>query len=551
MGNPIVENLLRKGYRHLNVKPSWPLEKMVKKTIDHVCRHVMRCRELRRLLEDLANGHSDIVPANSPPEELHRYIAVRHGKIDKGNPAVTLEFLRNFVAEAAVLERQAIAHGAGLITDITPDERVMLTDLATPLATDKLWFRWFEKAVIPLETLPEEEKGQRKEALAKILPEYDYTVTKNRRRTPWAKAFLPEIFAVKTALQELHDRIKDKNIQKYLRRLIFAYGCTEIDDLEKRWADVDLAWIAIPKTCRVFPVHGMESGYEHPHGVSPEWRVMVRLDFGREEVADICRQSPIVSGRLGADQSVITEKMGKIDVDVFYTAIWAGMNLNFRMAGQAVPNRQDVLIEGGKIFMDLDSLSLAVDNYRGILKKHLLSNQADRLAKLITTKSMMEHTAGHEVTHPAGRSQEIDKELGTSLKLLEEAKATMGGLLINEARIPKKRLAIVAETVARICRFMHRTTMGNPTSRQYVWENMVAASTLHRAGIIRVSRGKIRIDLKRAQTRDWFEELERFMTGIFAAYRNNDQTKLQTMKDDLCNEKEGIIAELIALVNKE
>lgn len=548
MGNPIVQHLLQKDFR-IEADPNWSLPEMVKNVIRDVGKHIAGKEELKTLLKMLPKGAFSICP-NSPEEEQHKYITNRYGKIDKSDPRIVLAFMKNFISETAIFERQAIAYGATHIKDVTADELIMLTDLFVPLATDKLWYRWFRELVVPLEILDEAEKTDKKNELKKLMNEYDYTVFINDQQLTWARAFPVETQELIEALKRLENQLRDKRVKKYIRNLIRAYGCDKIGDLERRWTSVDYAWIEIPKDCRVFPVHGMEAGYEHPYGVSPEWRIMVRLDFGKKEIKEICDIVPKVANSLGADAELLKRKLDYIDIGVFYTAIWAGMTMNFRIAGQAVPNRQDVLSRGGKIFTDLDSEYLAVERYKEILYKHTPEPAAKILSEYINTLTMAEHTAGHEVSHPAGRTEETDQKLGDSLKLLEEAKATMCGNLVNESRGEENRLRIVAETVARFCRFFSKTTLENPTLKQYVWENMVACNTMHRAGVIKIGDGCIEVDLERAKSRAWFVELEKFVKDIFTAYKSGDSNTLQKMNKELCDKDEGIIAEVIALVNK-
>lgn len=549
MGNPIIQNLLQKDFR-IEVDSNFSLPEMVKSVVRDVGKHIKGKEELRSLLTMLPKGNFTICP-DSPEEEQHKYITERYGKIDKSDPRIVLAFMKNFVSEAAALERQAIAYGVTQIKDVTADELVMLTDPLVPFAIDNLWYRWFKELVIPLEILDEAEKTDKKNELKKLMNEYDYTVFIDGKQLAWAQAFSTETQILTEALKRLENQLRDKRIKKYIRSLIRAHRCENIKDLEKRWTEVDYAWIEIPKECRVFPVHGMEAGYEHPYGVSLEWRVMVRLDFGKEEIEEICNVVPKIANSFGADAEVLNRKLDYIDIGVFYTAVWAGTCMNFRYAGQVVPNRQEVMLQGGKIFMDLDSLYLAVERYKKILHKHVSEPTAKILSEYINTLTMTESVAGHEVSHPAGRSEEIDKNLGDNLKLLEEAKATMCGNLVNEARDEENRIRIVAETIARFCRFFFKTTLENPTFKQYLWETMVACNTMHRAGVIKMGDGCIEVDIEKAKSRAWFIELEKFVDSVFTAYKKGDGEALQTISTELCDKDTGIVAEIIALVNKE
>ncbi len=549
MGNAIVKALLEKDLK-TRVDENWSLPEMVQNVISDVGRHLSGNKAIASLLAMLGPGSSDLL-SSAPLEEHCKYISDRYGKIDKSDPHFVLAFMRNFVSETAMIERKAIAYGACRIKDISADELVMLSDPFIPLATDRFWYKWFKELVIPFELLTADQKEQRKKELADIMSEYDYTIIRKGKRISWAEAFPQEISDMCDSIARMESLIGDHAIKSYLEKVRKAFMCSDINDLEQRWEDVDHAWIRIPNDMRVFPVHGMEAGYEHAYGVSPEWRIMVRSEFGEKEIDDIRSAMPEIITPFGADADLLREKMEKIDIGTFYTAVWAGTCMNFRYAGQAVPNRQNVLEKGGKIFMDLDSLALSVEKYKELIDLYVegpaVSVLKDRLSHLL----FLETTAGHEIAHPAGRSKDIDGRLGGGLKLLEEAKATMCGLLAIERICPQKRLAMAAETVARICRFFHRSKLNDTTSIQYVWENMVACRTMAKAGVIKVSEGRIKVDIEKAQSRDWFMELEDFSAKVLKAYQEGDAEFLKKMKKEMCDQENGIIAEVIALVNKE
>ena len=174
MANPIVRSLLEKDFR-IEIEPHWSLPEMADNVIGEVGRHIAGRNDLKALLEMLPKGIFTLCP-DSPPEELHKYLINRYGKIDKSDPRVVLAFMENFVSEAAALERRSMAKGATRIKDIAADELVLLADPFVPAAADKLWYRWYKELVIPLEILPEEEKTVRKAELKSIMNEYDYTV---------------------------------------------------------------------------------------------------------------------------------------------------------------------------------------------------------------------------------------------------------------------------------------------------------------------------------------------------------------------------------------
>ena len=95
-----------------------------------------------------------------------------------------------------------------------------------------------------------------------------------RHERGWSQAQLAELKT--TRLPGLAD---------YFSALDAAYACEDIDRLEELWTLVDVAWIRIPRTVRFVPVHNIESGYEHPFGVSPEFRLEARTDIDQGLIA--------------------------------------------------------------------------------------------------------------------------------------------------------------------------------------------------------------------------------------------------------------------------
>ncbi len=356
-------------------------------------------------------------------------------------------------------------------------------------------------------------------------------------------------------LKKLERMCTDQFLRKYFKALHGAYACTVVDALESVWANVDRAWIQIPTTNRIIPVHGMESGYEHPFCVSPEFRLEVRTAELSHVIAN--RRSSVVSHalELGLSANIVDlarRKLEKIDISVFTCAVRSGVNLNFRIAGQAVPNRQDILAEGGKIFVNSSTSKNAVGSYHGYLKNHCTPKTYEALRDFITLNALEEHTVDHEFSHPVGCTPESDKAIGGDVKkLLEEGKATMLGLLADEyeTSTSENRLKLVALTVARLLRFMQKETLENPTSAAYVRENFVAITTLVESGVMALAENGLTVNLERAQSQVWFEHLKKFCLSVIPAYQACDQVEIRRLTERYCDDTKDPISKVIAFVN--
>lgn len=509
---------------------SWP--EAASAGIAALAKHLRESETVRGYLAMCLKGPRTGCP-DSPVDELVKYVAEQTGQIDKSNPAVNMIFMRKIMFPVFELERKYLDDIAGHNLDITNEEELLLgfsNELAGSI--DRLYERWFDKIVVPYQSLADGDKAKYREALKDQLAEFDYTVYGYQNgvivnRQTLAEAFPGEMKEIDELLDSTRF-LSNREIRNYFKMLRRAYNCADIARLEECWAAVDEVWIKIPPTCRMFPVHGMENGYEHPFGVSPEFRLVVRTDYGRDIISRIRGATPAYARKIGVDEPLVAlaeQKMTCIDMGVFTTVVRAGVCANFRLAGQVVPNRQEILARGGKIFMDIDTNRAAVQNYRGIALKHCAPDTAQVVADMITVDEMLAHTVCHECTHPIGCTPESDTAVGEKKNLVEEAKATIGGLaaVINHLD-PGKRAEVAAMSIARVCRFMAKTTLENPTAQPYVRENLVMANLLLKCGIVRIT-DRVEVNFDKAYLHNWSDALRRFYLDVVRSYHSSDPEK--------------------------
>ncbi|MDO8408040.1 MAG: hypothetical protein Q7S95_02275 [bacterium] len=549
------------GFIFPPIHSSTTLQDAVNMATIAVDRHLANSPAVRAYLAELPKGPGTDCP-DSPLDELVRYVADQKGMIDKSDPALSLRFLTTFIVPVFEFEREAVFKALNIIEDRSLAEFFLFEDCANlSRATDRFWAKWFAAITIPYQSLDEAGKKQYEERVRDTLAQYDYTVFDydprrgcTNRRT-WAEAFPEEISEILELLYAL-EQTQIPELADYFAVLYEAYGCTDINKLEELWTRVDEAWIRIPNTARLVPVHGMESGYEHPFGVSPEFRLEVRTSEGRDMIESRRRAtlSHAAAFRLSNEfVSAAVQKLEHIDISVFITALRAGVCLNFRYAGQSVPNRQQVLAEGGRIFLDKSAAPRAAKRYVDNVMKHCAPATAHMLAPLITETALLAHTATHEYAHPVGRTAKSDAKLGSEgMKLCEEAKATLLGILADEHRDPSPahRLEIIATTAGRVLRFMDATELESATFAPYVRENLAAATMLFETGVMTLGADGVEVNLKAAKSPAWFKALREFNRGVLNAYQAEDKTALERLTERYCNREHPRVAALIAWVNR-
>lgn len=565
------KDVLEQGFKLPAFKGTETLPETVRITLTAVADHLKQSPVVRQHLAKLPKGPGTACP-DSPVDELVRYVAIRGGKVDKSDPALNLAFMKEIMRPVISFTHWQMHLAIDQCQDVSDEERPMFfhgSRLAR--ATSELWFKWFERVVVPFQRLKADEREQCKAFLLTVLSEYDYTVFDLIRdsasgfsvanRQTWAQAFPDEILTIKGIITELLlTQVHSNPIRNYLCALLNAYGCAEIDRLETYWAEVDQCWIEISTTTRVLPVHGMENGYEHPRCVSPEFRLEVR-DHGAQEMIDRMRAATVDFFRtlkLGKPKNlqelirVLKGKLERTDVGTFLPALIGGVCLNFRYAGQAVPNRQQILAQGGRTFLDPNNCQEAVALYHEFLDKNCTPKTAKMLKPLITADALLRYITSHELNHPAGRTAQSDTALGNALTLLEESKATIGGILSNlqDADSPEHRLTIVAMALARIIRALHKTFLENATFANYVTESMVLAKILMVNQVIELTPKGIEVDLFAAEYSGWVPTCRDFFTKVVEAYTQRDTSALEQLKANFCTPETRNMAALIAWINR-
>lgn len=550
------------GFERPRLPPETEPATVINAAMHAVEEHLLASPHMRAYLEAVPKGLGTDCP-DSPIDELVKYVANQKGLVDKSDPALNLRFLRTFVIPVLRLEQDAVTACLAENRDISAGEmRLFLECRTLSEAVDGLWAAWFARLVVPHHSLPKAAKEHAEQAMRGTLAQYDYTaydydpVKGFVGRAPWVIAFPREIAAIRSALAELKTT-RLPGLADYFSALDAAYACEDIDRLEELWTLVDVAWIRIPRTVRFVPVHNIESGYEHPFGVSPEFRLEARTDIDQGLIAARRIATAAHAATFGLKQEVIdalAPKLEHIDIGVFVTTLRAGVSCNFRYAGQAAPNRPDVTAEGARIFIDKSASVRSVGTYTAALTKHCTPATSSALSPLISGQSQTESTTTHEYAHMVGRTAQSDAALGRlPMSLCEEAKATLLGILADEHLEPtaSHRRALVANAVGRVVRFMNTALLESTTFAPYVRENLAAATMLFESGVMSLTPDGLVVHLELADGPAWFDALRVFNHGVLHAYQAHDAAALQHMAARYCSREHPQVAALIAWVNRK
>jgi hypothetical protein len=549
--NGDLDKVLSLDFEPPAVRPERSFAEAVSEVERVVTDHVFSSMHVRHFIGELPKGVGTACP-DSPVDELVRYAAIRRSDMDQSDPWVNLGFMHDVVAPVMRMQRGVMLN----LTDHPGAPLFLSNALIIANIVDRLWMEWFSAVAAPYQSLNEEDKEGYKRKAKEALPEFDYTVFEYEdgefvNRRTWAQAF-PHLIEKLIRELALMAALSDGPSRAYLVALSNAYSCTDIDQLEERWAAVDSAWIEIPASCQVFAVHGMENGYEHPRCISPEFRLVVRqtdrearviIDEYREATLRVTEKTGLPSEYVNA----VSQKLTRIDVGVFGSVAEAGVCLNFRYAGQVVPNRQEILEEGGKIFMSISSIEHGVALIRGKVEAHCALETAKLVNSYVKTNAGLEHTVFHEFFHPVGCTREVTADLGSHKDLLEEAKASLGGMVvgwsIDESR--GKQLEIASLALGRAIRFFDKNTLNNETVSAYVRENLVVMSLMLRSGLVRLEENGLVMDPTPGNLRRWKSSVWWFISEeVLPAYRRRYTKNLEMLTEMYCGWEKGGVPEI-------
>lgn len=461
-------------------------------------------------------------------------------------------------------QRQDIARGIALAhltggadLGFNPTERVVVEEgLRIASVMDQVFFGW--KRLMVTSKLGKEMAQMGAEEASQWLTnnglDNPYTVLSRQKgsdrisQTPYAAAFPKQYQALDEIVGRLIARLQNQHpdretvaFEKYFQAFKDASAEINPDQLEKRWREVDWTWMDIQGPLQ--PVHAMES-YAEPARlrVDPEFRVVVE-DPNAQALNDQARrtQQQLIEDYLDGFSGYQTLEgsipaMRSSMVRAISTLIMSGSNLNFRAAGQNVPNRADVRVEkGAKIFLDPVSMEFRFAQMKKLVG-HVFGEDFAR-REFVDPGALVDggiEIAGHEVSHSAFVTPETDGKIGSTLvSLIEEAKADFGGIAFIPEQVqrgeitPEQVKTMIALRLGHGLRyFLYR---GNDQLEPYYNIAVMDFNLLISSGVVFKSDGKWSVDLSNDRIANYFGQVKTLFREFADTYENQDPEKAQNI----------------------
>ena len=256
----------------------------------------------------------------------------------------------------------------------------------------------------------------------------------------YAEEFPEEVNAIGATISQMTGELREVDHPEsiYLADYYDAFGNAITSqspmEHEELWKLVDQKWMKV--SGRMQPIHPMES-YVDPNGllVEPDLALTFRDDRAEaaaiNELTEVTKRNMIgyLSEQYG-DKESLKVSVGPMTSSIagVFSSQLAGRRLDFRPAGQNVPNRSDIRIRDGvKIFLDSETMhqrwKIQRDLLIGIFGEDFVKTQFDNEPNLIPFAAGI-HVAGHEVAHNAFIQEDTRDLIGAGqYAQIEEHKA--------------------------------------------------------------------------------------------------------------------------------
>lgn len=397
---------------------------------------------------------------------------------------------------------------------------VLLFSLDAMTLYDALYRKWHDSVVVsPLaQTLKDAGADNAKSLLIEqgtLTPEqttqYLYIVFEQDENgkiiaKSYKEAFPEEVDTIIDNLQQMIRKLQEKPTAEdetqalimYFEALQTALSSTNPQEHELLWANVDRIWMRV--SGRMQPVHMMES-YADFLGlrIEPEYVLSFRDDRFKE-INDRMDQTKLhlisyLSREFENKMSLQISKSPMIASIVgVFTVMLSGAQLEFRRAGQNVPNREEMRFSHGvKIFIDMKTMGLRWEVHKSrllrLLGPEILQKQfSDEKEIIILTASVF--IAGHEVGHNAFIQDSTRQKLGSDVyKDIEENKADLCAICAASVYLTdeEKQSLLKGLLGSSVQTLMNKAVL---SKKPYYYSSIVILSAMRQSGILSEINGK-------------------------------------------------------------
>ncbi|MBI5127283.1 hypothetical protein HZA76_02395 [Candidatus Roizmanbacteria bacterium] len=349
-----------------------------------------------------------------------------------------------------------------------------------------------------------------------------------------------------------------KNLATYYRSYAKALASTNLDKQEKLWKKVDENWLAVRG--RMQPIHMMES-YVDPAGlrVDPDLSLMF-LDDRYQKLTNRAKNTQVkmvdwLIEELGDKKSALkSEKSMRMAlVGMYNPSVIAGRRHTFRPAGQNIPNREDVRLQGVKIFLDVETMKQRWQEEKKLLSKIFGSKRAEKLfneGKMIDI-GMSVLVAGHEVAHNLFIVRGTRKAMGESAyNNLEEHKSSHAiTAAAGEILSPEDQKQLLLYLFASSLRSF--SLKGDESRKPYYYDAVVCMNLMNFAGIVRNNNGKIEFNFSEPNMRIFFGQARQLLTGPLAETYDKKDPKMAEAYIKTYFKESKLVNDLVKRVSKQ
>lgn len=360
-------------------------------------------------------------------------------------------------------------------------------------------------------------------------------------QVPYANAFKREYRQLNSILTRLRGELDGLSqsdrvtaMAKYFEAYQKASMQTDLQKLEDDWREVDITWMDVHGPLQ--PIHAMES-YAEPARlrVDPEFRIVI----ADEQSRNLNNRAFLTQQRLIRDYGEVygiyptlrssLEAIRNSTILAGTTIVMSGSNLDFRISGQIVPNRNDVRIEKGvKIFMDPETMKIRTAQRRKVMEA-IFGNEVNN-RELVDPNFMISGgllVAGHEVSHNAFVTPETGNKIGETLQsLIEETKAEFGILALLSKQqelgeissVDMRKVAVLMVAKSLLC-LLDRDI---PTFRPYYNIALASLGLLLEAGFLKKDEDKWRINNDPSSVTNFFDLVTKAFGELANVYDSYD-----------------------------